>query len=262
MIAGCIAKTIVATCFGVALWLAAFIGLAATGIPIIILAPAFWIAQGFIGYQSERLWNSRKPERWAVAGVMLGPIAFPAFWYCKESYEAANRKVKVARGPQLRREAPEGNEEGGEAMVVRINLTVLALVVGLAALLASGAVGGFLVWDHFKSASASPAAEQQVSQATDEASGHLLDTTFKGTALEEYWYDVLKNICVDNSDPSLDPGRVDKFCDCQVHRVVDALGGWEQTIRIAETSNEGGSTPQAVTDAVAKASADCQSNLY
>jgi hypothetical protein len=220
MIARCIAKTAIATCCVATAYVAAIAGLLAAGLPIVPLSVGFWLIFGlFIGYQSDRLWNSDTPVVWVISGALGGLFAFPVFWYCKESHEArkhmegrcsncgSDRLVPILRG----RAALEGNEiirrgeavpgssmprptelglapthhckqcheefvsdvptgrmlqaaqrpqekaegrpaqremrraKGAEGMIIRINPTVPALVAGLAALLASGTAGAFLL---------------------------------------------------------------------------------------------------------------------
>jgi hypothetical protein len=93
-----IAKTIGVSIAALVALMVALVGLLAVGVPQAILAPASWVSFAAVGYiKSKELWNSRKPWAWALAGLFLGILAFPFFWFCYEHNRATNEKVEAPR---------------------------------------------------------------------------------------------------------------------------------------------------------------------
>jgi Na+/H+ antiporter NhaC len=92
-----IAKTIAISVGVFVLTVVALAVLAGVGLPPAILAPAAWFSFAAFGYfQSKNLWCSQKPWVWAAAGLFLGILAFPFFWFCCEHYRATAAKAEVA----------------------------------------------------------------------------------------------------------------------------------------------------------------------
>jgi hypothetical protein len=112
-------------------------------------------------------------------------------------------------------------------VTTKTNLTVLALVVGLAALLASGAVGGFLLYDHFKdggnkqaAAASPPAVPGPTAVAVDENTQEIARSLLVRRCMEHANVDMVSESAIARQ-ASFDYWY--GFCNCWVTNLANEL---------------------------------------
>jgi hypothetical protein len=135
-------------------------------------------------------------------------------------------------------------------MVMRINLTVLALVVGGAALLASMGISGFLLFNHSNANGGASAGAAEVPEASH------------GTFSDDLHYQVEMAACTQSAKQGpaagLPSALVEEYCDCALRKIVDAFDGdWDRVGEVGMAVMGYGSASDEDTEAFIDAMAAC-----